>query len=52
MTLEKTTFDGGWTNSNGQNTYPYKADGETKGVHASREANVHNGEANDPRNYE
>ena len=26
MTLEYTTSDGGWTNSQGENIYPYKDD--------------------------
>lgn len=53
MTLEETTWDGGWTNSNGQNTYPYKVEsGHSRTIHESREQNVHNGEANDRRNYE
>ena len=53
MAIEKTNWSGGFKNSNGQNTYPYKvksADRQT--IHETREANVHNGEANDRRNYE
>ena len=50
---EHTTWDGGWTNQNGENTYPYKTDNSApRDVHEAREANVHAGEANDARNYE
>ena len=39
MALEKSTWDGTWTNINGQNTYPYR--GEEKTVHGSMEYSSH-----------
>lgn len=45
-------WSGGFTNGRGENIYPYKVEGgQPRDIHEARERNVHEGEANDPRNY-
>ena len=51
--MRKGDWSGGFTNGDGNSTYPYKVDsGQPRNVHELRAGNVHDGEANDSRNYE
>lgn len=52
MTLEYAPWSGGFTSPDGNCIHPYKVEGgQPRDIHEARESNVHEGEANDPRNY-